>query len=93
MTNNLKQQYEELSFLCLNYDPSEPSLEEGLRFLLEKYHLTHIDDPFMVTNELLQMLDQCQAEINRTHRVKDSSSREDFSQANYIIKKDQKKIQ
>ena len=65
MTDDLKRQHEELSFLCLNYDPCASHPKKEICYLLEKYHLTHIEDPFMVTNELLKMLDQCEAQIKR----------------------------
>ena len=105
--DDLRKEYEELSFLCLNYDPCKfvitpPSnsvedrpavvpldggrasakavvCQEGeqlrklneqkeISSLLKKYHLTHIEDPFMVTNELLKMLDKCENQLNELER-------------------------
>ena len=63
MADDLKQQHKELSFLCLNYDPCQSEPTGEVDSLLKKYHLTHIQDPFMVTNELLKMLDRCEAQI------------------------------
>ena len=65
MTDRLKQQHKELSFLCLNYDPCQSTIQEDVSKLLEKYHLTHIEDPFMVTNQLLKMLDQCEDQLKQ----------------------------
>lgn len=74
MEDDLRKQYQELSFLCLNYDPCGPSGQEEVNQLLKKYHLTHIEDPFMVTNELLKMLDQCEGQIKELERYRPISS-------------------
>ena len=68
MEDDLRKQYEELSFLCLNYDPRTFKDQKEINHLLRKYHLTHIEDPFMVTNELLKMLDKCENQINELKR-------------------------
>ena len=65
MKDDLHKKYEELSFLCLNYDPCHPVAPQAVDRLLKKYHLVHIDDPFMVTNELLKMLDKCESKIKQ----------------------------
>lgn len=59
----LEEQYKELSFLCMNYDPYSPEADVEITKLLEKYKLTHIEDPFTITNYLLKMLDQCETHM------------------------------
>ena len=59
----LKKQYDELSYLCINYDPYTPEKSTEIIQLLEKYKLSHIEDPFTITNYLLKMLDECEAQI------------------------------
>lgn len=59
----LEQQHRELSFLCMNFDPYIEERSEEIQGLLNKFKLTHIEDPFSVTNYLLKLLDQCEVQI------------------------------
>ena len=68
MEDDLRKEYEELSFLCFNYDPCKTEEQKEINHLLRKYHLTHIKDPFIITNELLKMLDKCENQINELKR-------------------------
>ena len=67
MISDLKKQREDLTFLWSHYDPYnfQKGIPCDVYSLLEKYHLTHIKDPFMVSNELLRMLGKCEAEIKQ----------------------------
>ena len=49
----LQGQFDELSFLCLNFDPYQTDTPEEIQKLLQKYRLFDLEDPFMVTNRLL----------------------------------------
>ncbi len=62
----LQNQYAELSFLCMNYDPYNPEKSSEIQSLLEKYKLSHLEDPFTITNYLLKMLDECEAKIKNS---------------------------
>lgn len=69
MIFDLKQQYNDLEFLLHHYDPNK-DLSQDVYFLLKKYHLVHIQDPFMVTNELWRMLDKCEEEMKTKEQSK-----------------------
>ncbi|MCY4643874.1 MAG: hypothetical protein OXB88_04595 [Bacteriovoracales bacterium] len=72
--HELQQQYDELSFLCHHYDPYWPDkTSESVNALLKKYHLTHLDDPFVISTELLKMLVQCENAMKKQKEERDAS--------------------
>ena len=61
--SELKQSYQELNYLCMNYDPYQETVDPKTEELLQKFNLKLEKDPFMVTNKLLRMLDLYEAKM------------------------------
>ena len=65
----LQGQFNELSFLCLNFDPYQTETPKEIQKLLQKYRLFDLDDPFMVTNRLLTLLDQVETQLKSLKKI------------------------
>ncbi len=59
----LKVEYQLLKDLCLNWDPFTQKISQEQKSLLYRYGIDEIQDPFMITNRLLRLLDQIEVEL------------------------------
>ena len=62
-TTDLFSQKKKLEFLALHFDPADfPPKDLLMKSLIKEFHFVG-DDPFMITNQILVLLDQTLEEI------------------------------
>ncbi|MCO4793323.1 MAG: hypothetical protein KC493_06420 [Bacteriovoracaceae bacterium] len=59
----LEEQIEKLNFICSNLDPFAPISEE-LKQLVKSFNIVELDDPFVLTKQLVVLLEDAVEELH-----------------------------